>query len=586
MDRSRTKLVCTIGPASAERIGELVAAGMDVARINFSHGSPEDHKAYVHAVRAAAHSARRSVAVMADLPGPKIRLGQLTNGAVTLQTGSTFTLRPRHEEPAPAPQQTTADATDAAAATGPSTEMTAGMATGATDDLAATTDSAATDASVATGETEAPDATDDTPATEQAADSTSHNATDTTSETATETSSAEAPAQPTEQEANATADQPGDASGATVSTSGLAAQLQVGDRILLADGAAELRVTAIDGTNVTTEVVNGGVIRTRSGVNIPSARLTGDGLTAEDRASIPRALELRVDLIAQSFVRSADDVKALRALLPADGPRVVAKIETRAAVDAFDDILLVADGIMVARGDLGVDLPFEDVPLVQKDLVGRATRAGRFSIVATQMLESMTAAPRPTRAEVSDVANAVLDGSDGVMLSAETAIGQFPLEALQAMARICSKTEADGGTLMRPTEGSAENAPADSIIAAATHVASRVGTRGSTAIWCFTRSGRTAELLSIQRPETPIVAFTLNPIVARRLAVRSGVMPMVLSAAGGRGESLLERMETAWRAQRNRTDYDNVVLVTTSRNPAGINRVEVHSIGSKPSAPD
>jgi pyruvate kinase len=198
------------------------------------------------------------------------------------------------------------------------------------------------------------------------------------------------------------------------------------------------------------------------------------------------------------------------------------------------------------------------------------------------MLESMTAAPPPTPAEVSDVANAVLDGSDGVMLSAETAIGQFPVEALQAMARICSKTEADGGSMMmRQNQASAENAPSDSIISAATHVASRVGTRGSTAIWCFTRSGRTAELLSVQRPEIPIVAFTLNPIVARRLAVRSGVMPMVLSSTGGRGEPLMERMEAAWRAQRNRTDYGSVVLVTTSRNPRGINRVEVHSMGSK-----
>jgi len=202
---------------------------------------------------------------------------------------------------------------------------------------------------------------------------------------------------------------------------------------------------------VRTEIVNGGLVRSRGGVNVPSQRLPAEGLTDEDRAAVPRALELRADLIAQSFVRTADDVRALRKLLPADGPRVVVKIETRAGVDNFDEIAAEADGVMVARGDLGVDLPFEDVPLVQKDLVRRATTAGKFVIVATQMLESMTGAPRPTRAEASDVANAVLDGADAVMLSAETAIGQFPIETLQAMERICVKAEADGGAFLTPT---------------------------------------------------------------------------------------------------------------------------------------
>ena len=469
MDRARTKLVCTIGPASAERIGELVVAGMDVARVNFSHGTPDDHRGYVHAVRSAAHSARRSVAVMADLPGPKIRLGELAGHALTLETGATFTLRPESAEDV------------------------------------------------------------------------------------------------------------GDASGASVSTSGLSTQLEPGDRVLLADGAAELRVTAVEGTNVTTEVVNGGLVRSRSGVNIPSNRLTGDGLTDDDRAAVPRALELRVDLIAQSFVRTAADVRALKSMLPNDGPRVVAKIETRAGIDNFDEILEVADGIMVARGDLGVDIPFEEVPIVQKDLVRRAIAAGRFVIVATQMLESMTAAPRPTRAEASDVANAVLDGADAVMLSAETAIGDFPLEALQAMARISLVTERVAGT---PAMTDTAGPPPDEIIAAATYMATR--SHGG-ALWCFTRSGNTAERLSMRRPGVPIVAFTLSPIVARRLAVRSGVVPMILPA-GGRGESLVERMHAAWRAQRDRGSYESVILVTTSQQPSGINRLEVHRLAAVPAA--
>lgn len=468
MSRSRTKQVCTIGPASVERIPQLVAAGMDVARVNFSHGTPDDHKAYVHAVRAAAHSARRSVAVMADLPGPKLRLGELAGGEARLATGSEFMLRP--------------------------------------DDGT-----------------------------------------------------------------------PGDASGASVAHPEVTARLEVGDRVLLADGAAELRVVEVIEDRVRTEVVNGGLVRSRGGVNVPSQRLPTDGLTEEDRAAVPRALELRVDLIAQSFVRTADDVRALRGLLPADGPRLVVKVETRSAVDNFDAIAAVADGVMVARGDLGVDLPFEDVPLVQKDLVRRATEAGKFTIVATQMLESMTGAPRPTRAEVSDVANAVLDGADAVMLSAETAIGSFPVETLEAMERICAKAEADGGAFLTPTGYAGGSSPADGLISAASYMSLREGGGAPDAIWCFTRSGRTAELLSLQRPGVPVVAFTLNPIVARRLAVRRGVMPVVLSANAKTG-TLIERMESAWHSQRGGEETKTVVLVTTSRAPSGINRLEVHQL--------
>jgi len=480
---------------------------MDVARVNFSHGTPDDHKAYVHAVRAAAHSARRSVAFMVDLPGPKIRLGELGGGTVGLETGATFSLWPEVSEGSVAPPD---EATPSAEADG-----TAGSAMTVSDPNIGARDSS-------------------------------------------------------------------NALGATVSVAGLSSLLQVGDRVLLADGAAELRVTGVSGSAVETEVVHGGTVRSRSGVNIPSSRLTGDGLTGDDRVAIPRALELRADLIAQSFVRSADDVRALRAMLPADGPRVVAKIETRAAVDAFDDICAAADGIMVARGDLGVDIPFEEVPMAQKDLVRRAVHAGRFSIVATQMLESMTTAPRPTRAEASDVANAVLDGADAVMLSAETAIGQFPVESLQAMARICLKAETRGGDLMHGVDPPAGHAASDEVIAGATYVASRYAPTDAAALWCFTRTGRTAEMLSLQRPGLPIVAFTLSPIVARRLAVRSGVIPMVLpAAAAAKGESLIDRMANAWRAQRDRADFESVVLVTTSQNTKGINRIEIHRLNGQ-----
>jgi pyruvate kinase len=445
--------VCTIGPASADRIPDLVAAGMDVARINFSHGTPDDHKAYVHAVRAAAHSARRSVAVMADLPGPKLRLGDLEGGSQRLEAGAAFPL------------------------------------TGV-----------------------------------QGAD--------------------------------------------------LAAKLQVGDRVLMADGAVELKVTQVADGQVSTEVVSGGLIRSHAGVNIPSERFGDGGLTDADRADVPRALELRVDLLAQSFVRSANDVADLKKMLPADGPRVVAKIETRAALDDFDAIAAAADGIMVARGDLGVDVAYEDVPMIQKDLIRRASQAGKFTIVATQMLESMTGAARPTRAEASDVANAVLDGTDAVMLSAETAIGQFPVEALHALQRICQATEKAGADEVASSYAATGSSNSEEIVAAADFI-SLWGNVG--AIWCFTRTGRTAELLSLHRPAVPVLAFTLSPVVARRLAVRNGVTPLVLQA-GAKSSPLTEQMETAWRGQKSGADYDTVLLVTTSSQPGGINRLEFHRL--------
>jgi pyruvate kinase len=451
--RPRTKLVCTIGPASLERVRELIDAGMSVARVNFSHGSAEDHKNAVHTIRAAAHQARRSVAVMADLPGAKIRLAEVDGGEQTLTAGEPYELR--------------------------------------TD-------------------------------------------------------------RPT-----------------------LAAEVVVGDRILLADGAAELRVTGIADDAVQTEVVHGGLVRTKSGVNVPSERLVADSVTAADREGLARALEMRLDLVAQSFVRGGEDVATLRALLPAtEAPLLVAKIETRAAIDAFDEIVDQADGVMVARGDLGVDLPYAEVPVLQKDLVRRANVAGKFTIVATQMLESMTSAARPTRAEASDVANAVFDGTDAVMLSAETAIGSFPVEAAQAMTDICLAAERG---LPRADNADSKLAAADyadSICTAAVGLAN--DGCGATAIWCFTRTGRTAELLAAQRSRVPILAFTDNAAVARRLAVRGAVVPLVLPQGHPR-QPIVDRMVVAARLQRltSGNARETVLFVTTSTRPGGVNRLEL-----------
>ena len=311
----RTKLVCTIGPASQDRLHELVAAGMDVARLNFSHGSAESLGLAAEGVRSATRGAGRAVALLADLSGPKIRLGALEDGSLTLESGAPFALRPGE-----------------------------GAAVG-------------------------------------------------------------------------------DTTGASVTYAALATDLRAGDRVLLADGAVELRVVAT-GDDVATEVVRGGTIRSRAGVSVPSERLT---TPAADRQG-PRRHSASRSSSASTTWRSRSCVvrrtsRRSAACSAIDPPPIVAKIETRPAIDDFDAILEVVDAVMIARGDLGVEIPFEEVPIIQKQLVRRALDRGVPTIVATQMLESMVEAPRPTRAEASDVANAVFDGADAIMLSAETAIG-------------------------------------------------------------------------------------------------------------------------------------------------------------------
>jgi pyruvate kinase len=412
--RRDTKLVCTIGPASIRHVPHLIATGMDVARLNFSHGVPAARHAAAETVREAAREAGRPVAVLADLAGPKIRLGPVRGNALTLEAGRRFMLNPG--------------------------------ATGLD----------------------------------------------------------------------------GDASGAGVTYPRLAADVQAGDRILLGDGSVELRVVSHDDA-VVTEVIRGGAIRSRAGVSIPSERVTTPALTAKDRADVPRALALGADLVAQSFVRRADDVRELRKLLGEGGPPIVAKIETRAAIDDFEAILGVVGAVMIARGDMGVELPYEEVPVIQKQLVRRALDRGVPSIVATQMLESMIVSSRPTRAEASDVANAVFDGADAIMLSGETAVGSYPLLAAEAAVRICEICEARGADLLPRPTASSVGSDADALPVAA--VAMARASRDIAGIACYTRTGRTAILLSALRPTTPIVAFSPDPAVVRRLALVHGVVP-------------------------------------------------------------
>jgi pyruvate kinase len=461
----RTKLVCTIGPASIDRIAELVGAGMDVARVNASHGSPEEHRRAVELVRAAADAAHRPIAVLMDLPGPKIRLGPLPDEQLLLAEGDRFTLH---------------------------TDGSSGPAS------------------------------------------------------------------------------------ASVTHAALADELEPGDRVLLADGAAELRVTSVSRGAVETKVVRGGAVRSRAGVSVPSERVRGPALTDRDRADARRAVELGVDFIAQSFVRNADDVAQLREFLPDDGPPIVAKIETRPAVTAFDEILSVADAVMIARGDLGVELPYELVPILQKRLVRRALDRGVPSIVATQMLESMVTSPRPTRAEASDVANAVFDGVDAVMLSGETAIGAHPVLAAEAATRIVRLCEREGQAHLAAGAVAQPETDAAALAMAAATIASSEG--NVAAIACYTRTGRTARMIASLRPPVPILAYSPDPATVQRLSLVHGVHPRPCIPPS-QVEERLDLMAWLLAEDGALPPGSSVVLVASTATPGtGPNLLELHRI--------
>jgi pyruvate kinase len=429
---------------------------MDVARINFSHGTTASRRASALAVRQAEVAIGRPVGIMTDLAGPKIRLGDFAEGSIELTPGRPFVLRALR---------------------------------------------------------------DDAP--------------------------------------------PGDAAGVPVSYAAFATDVRVGDRVLLADGAAELRVISI-GRDVETEVVRGGTVRSRTGVAIPADRLSAPALTARDRADLPLAIELGADLIGQSFVRGPDDIRTLRGLLGPDGPQIVAKIETRPAVESFDAILDVVDVVMIARGDLGVEVPYEEVPLIQKQLVRRALDRGIPSIVATQMLESMTNSPRPTRAEASDVANAVFDGADAIMLSGETAIGAFPVLAAEAAARIAFRCEVGGASYL-PAGMTPSHAGDVGALAVATAALASADV-SIQAIACYTRTGRTARILSALRPGVPIVAFSPDPHVAGRLAVAHGVFAWTCPPLGESSDRIVE-LERLLRDTRFLAADAPVVFVTSTGTP-------------------
>lgn len=412
----RTKIVATIGPAcdAPGVLAAVLAAGVDVARLNSSHGTLDELASRLAAVRAEASAAGRLVGVMFDLPGPKLRVGEMTDGAVL---------------------------------------------------------------------------TDDT-------------------------------------EFRLLADPcVGDAMRASVTYDGLAADVKAGDRVMLDDGAIELVVLSTLGRDVVTRVVRGGALLPHKGVNVPGVRLAVDGVTAHDLELLAWALDAGVDLIAQSFVRSARDVERLRAAMGERAVPIVAKIEKHEALDDLPAIIAACDAVMVARGDLAVETSPEAVPPAQRRIVIGAREAGKPVIVATQMLESMVGSPRPTRAEASDVATAVFEGADAVMLSEETAIGHFPAESVATMDRVCRAAE-EAGPSAFDHPGVAASSP---VAAAACDLARDTDAR---VIVTATKSGATARAVASLRPPQTVLALTPHAGVARALTLVWGVVPLVVDDTG------------------------------------------------------
>ncbi len=418
----RTKIVGTLGPASntAEAIRALIDAGLDVARINFSHGTHDQHARTIATVREVSASLNRPVAIMGDLQGPRIRIGGLP-APMELEAGVTLVLVPEH--------------------------------------LA--------------GDGEIPVTYDE-----------------------------------------------------------LSKDVAPGNRILVNDGLIELVVTAVNELRVTATVVHGGTLSSHKGMNLPGIAVSAPSITDKDRADIVFAVEHDLDALALSFVRRAEDIESLRALIP-KSILIVAKIEKDVALQNIEEILRASDAVMVARGDLGVELPFEEVPIAQKNIIALANRMGRPVITATQMLESMIENPRPTRAEASDVANAILDGTDCVMLSAETATGAYPRLAVEAMRRIIHEIETHPlpHFALRPERRILNGVNTEEAIAAATVAAVRM--LEAPLVVVFTKSGFSARIVASHRPTVPILALTDEPRVCRQLSLVWGVVPRLVPTARG-----------------------------------------------------
>jgi pyruvate kinase len=471
----RTKIVCTMGPASAsaEKMDALLAAGMDVARINMSHGTHAGHAKVIKDLRAACKRAGHCVAILLDLQGPKIRVGRMKDGGVELKNGAELILTTKACE--------------------------------------------------------------------------------------------------------------GTAQKVSTSYLHLAKDCKPGDPILLDDGKLRLSVTAVRGQEVHTRVEVGGILKNNKGMNLPGVQLSTPSVTKKDMEDLAFGLEQDIDYVALSFVRHPDDVVRVKKYIARLGKStpVIAKIEKPEALEHLRAITRVADGIMVARGDLGVELDLDKVPMIQKEIIAMANANKTLVITATQMLESMTEAPSPTRAEASDVANAILDGTDAVMLSGETAAGKYPIEACSTMARICTSTEdsneyrlaADERLSLQPK---GKRSVAEALCYAARAAAEEIRVR---AILCFTKRGKSARYLSKFRPDVPVYAFTPNVPAKQQMNLFWGVEPHLAGKATD-PEKQIALTTAKLKAWKKIQKGDLVIVVAGSPmgEAAAINMLKIHEV--------
>ncbi|MBF7081893.1 pyruvate kinase [Desulfallas sp. Bu1-1] len=468
-----TKIVCTVGPASesVEILEKMMLAGMNVARLNFSHGTHEEHARRVNAIRRAAGNVGKNIALLLDTKGPEIRLGELEKDPLELRPGSEICL---------------------------TTEKVLG------------------------NEKTLP-----------------------------------------------------------VTYSGLPYDVKAGDRILIADGLIGLRVKCVDGSNIVCLVENGGEITSHKGVNVPGVHVNLPAVTDNDKRDIIFGVEQGFDFVAASFVRKASDILAIRKIIEDNNGHmdIIAKIENREAVNNLDEIIKVSDGIMVARGDLGVEIPPEEVPVIQKVIIEKCNQAGKPVITATQMLESMIHNPRPTRAEASDVANAILDGTDAVMLSGETAAGKYPVEAVETMARIAAHAESAirFDELLKNKRRALSNTVTDAISHATVSIAHALG---AAAIISSTESGYTAKMVSKYRPSAPVIAVTPHARVLRKLALVWGIQPLLVGKTEDTDNMIAAAVEVSLSAGLIKPGD---LTVITAGVPVGVhgttNLVKVHTVG-------
>lgn len=466
----RAKIVATLGPATSsyDNIRAIIDAGVDVARMNLSHGSYEVHEGVYANVRKAADDAGKPVAVLVDLQGPKIRLGKFEAGPYELAEGDIFKIT--------------------------------------TEDIIGTKEISST------------------------------------------------------------------------TFKGLPQDVKPGDYLLIDDGKVRVRVVDVDGPVVTTEVIVAGPVSNNKGINLPGVAVNVPALSDKDEADLRWGLKLGADLIALSFVRNAKDIERVHEIMAEEGRKVpvVAKIEKPQAVEALEEIIEAFDAIMVARGDLGVELPLEAVPIVQKRAVELARRAAKPVIVATQMLESMISSPVPTRAETSDVANAVLDGADAVMLSGETSVGEYPTVTVQTMARIVTSTEEHGLDRIQPL-GTRPRTQSGAITLAAVEVADFVEAKF---LCVFTESGESARRMARLRNKIPILAFTPEESTRRRMALFWGVESFVVGRVT-HTDQMVAQVDEALKSTGRAVDGDKVIIISGS--PPGIpgttNDIRVHKVG-------